>query len=61
MTWRLGSCPECHGDLYLDREDENYFVCLQCTRSFIRRRPASLSRSVNVDVLPSTFTTTTAA
>jgi len=39
MTWKLGGCPRCHGDLYLERElvgrgivadYQESWVCLQC-------------------------------
>ena len=29
--WKLGGCPRCKGDLYLERDDGMTFVhCLQC-------------------------------
>jgi len=30
--WTFGACPRCHGDMFLEREhDEWYLQCLQCS------------------------------
>ena len=32
MTWRIGGCPRCSGDMFLDKDVNNVWVetCLQC-------------------------------
>jgi hypothetical protein len=40
VKWRLGSCPACGGDLFEDRENDSYYTCLLCTRSYPAKREA---------------------
>ena len=40
MKWRLGSCPACGGDLFEDRENDSYYTCLLCNRSYPANRAA---------------------
>jgi hypothetical protein len=31
----LRACPRCHGDLFPDREDDEFLACLQCGRRML--------------------------
>jgi len=32
VTWKLKNCPRCGGDLFIDRDIDNWYVqCLQCS------------------------------
>ena len=40
--WKLKSCPRCHGDVFVDNDDDRNTAenCLQCgARIYIRRKP----------------------
>jgi len=42
--WKLGGCPRCHGDLFLDREDgQTLGHCLQCGYVGVRILTSQLS------------------
>ena len=47
MKWRLGSCPACGGDLFEDKENEDHYTCLLCTRSYPATRAAGTGDAID--------------
>ncbi len=46
--WRLGGCPRCHGDVFLDSEDGQVLGhCLQC--GYVGAKIVEVSKVLSLD------------
>lgn len=54
LRWRLKSCSRCGGDMFIDRDLDNWYEqCLQCSYRVELKHLTDSEKSVSTDKIPS--------